>query len=105
MLTRISADRESKNRSFPGGGVHPPGGKDSTELLPLRNAPLPSECVIPMAQHMGKPALCTVEIGQMVREGMLIGKADGFFSANVHSPIPGKVTDIRHVFLTNGIKS
>ena len=33
--------------------------------------------------------------GEYVREGMVIGRADGALSANVHSSIPGVVRDIR----------
>ena len=91
--------------TFPVGGVHPHGFKEYTNALPLRNAPVPSECVIPMQQHMGKPAQCIVEAGDELREGMLVGKADGFFSSNVHCPVPGKVTEIRDIYLHNGIKS
>lgn len=90
--------------TFFGGGVHPHDSKYLTSHRAIRNAPIPSVCVIPMHQHMGKAAQCVVNVGDTVREGMLIGKANGFFSANVHCPIPGKVTDIREVFLTNGIK-
>jgi electron transport complex protein RnfC len=54
---------------------------------------------------MGKPAQCIVEAGDELKEGMLIGKADGFFSSNVHSPVPGKVTEITDIYLHNGIKT
>jgi electron transport complex protein RnfC len=54
---------------------------------------------------MGKPAQCVVNVDDELREGMLIGKADGFFSSNVHSPIPGKVADIVDLYLPNGVKS
>jgi electron transport complex protein RnfC len=54
---------------------------------------------------MGAPAECLVEAGQTVREGMLIGKAPGVFSANVHASIPGKVKEIREIYLANGMPS
>jgi electron transport complex protein RnfC len=54
---------------------------------------------------MGKPAECLVSVGDVIREEMLIGRADGVFSANVHSPVPGKVTDISEIYLANGVKS
>jgi electron transport complex protein RnfC len=92
-------------RSFPGGGVHPHEFKEYTSHLPIKNAPIPSVSIIPMHQHMGKPAQCTVEIGDELKEGMLIGKADGFFSSNVHSPVPGKVAEIIDIYLHNGVKS
>jgi electron transport complex protein RnfC len=54
---------------------------------------------------MGKAAQCIVKAGDTLREDMLIGKADGFFSSNVHSPVPGKIVEIRELYLPNGIKS
>ena len=88
-----------KTRSFPGGGVHPHDHKELTNGIPVRNAPIPSVSVIPMSQHMGKPAQCVVEVGDDLKEDMLIGKADGFFSANVHSSVPGKVSEIKDIYL------
>ena len=55
---------------------------------------LPSVSVIPLIQHSGLPAIPTVSAGDTVREGMLIGRAQGSFSANVHSTVPGKVVKI-----------
>jgi electron transport complex protein RnfC len=91
--------------TFPRGGVHPPGFKSLTDSVPLRNAPIPAVAVIPMHQHMGAPAECLVQPGEEVREGMLIGKATGAFSANVHCSIPGKVKEISELYLPNGIRS
>jgi electron transport complex protein RnfC len=36
---------------------------------------------------------------------MLLGKAQGVFSANVHASIPGKVKEIRDIYLATGIRS
>jgi electron transport complex protein RnfC len=96
---------KGRTSSFPAGGVHPHENKEYTSHVPIRNAPIPSRPVIPLHQHMGKPAQCIVNVGDELREGMLIGKADGFFSANVHSPVPGKVAEITDIYLPNGIKS
>ena len=62
---------------LPRGGVDPP-----TEILVPRgtviaNAVIPSRALIPLLQHSGKPAVCLVRPGDRVKEGMLIGKADG----------------------------
>lgn len=96
---------KGQTNTFPGGGVHPHEHKEYTSHLPIKNAPIPSRPIIPLHQHMGKPAQCVVNVDEELREGMLIGKADGFFSSNVHSPVPGKVTDIVDIYLPNGIKS
>jgi electron transport complex protein RnfC len=92
-------------RTFPRGGIHPPGSKDLTSASAVRNAPVPSVAVVAMSQHMGKPAECVVAVGDVVREEQLIGKAQGVFSANVHSPVPGKVTELRQVYLPNGVRT
>ncbi len=96
---------KGETNTFPVGGVHPNENKEYSSHLPIKNAPIPSRPIIPLHQHMGKPAQCVVSVDDELREGMLIGKADGFFSSNVHSPVPGKVADIVDVYLPNGIKS
>ena len=84
-------------------GIHPPGRK-VTAGKEIKNAMIPSTLVVPMQQHLGKAAECLVEPGDQVREGMLIGKADGFISANVHCPVPGVVKGIKEIFLPSGAK-
>ncbi|HNW27195.1 MAG TPA: electron transport complex subunit RsxC [Spirochaetota bacterium] len=80
-----------------GGGIHPPGHKSITEDLKFINLPIPHACYIPLQQHIGAPAKLAVAVGDIVSEGQLIGRADGFISANVHSSIPGRVADIAPV--------
>jgi electron transport complex protein RnfC len=92
-------------KTFPQGGIHPPDSKAYTKDIPIRNAHIPSVALIPMHQHMGKPAECVVQKGDSLREEMLIGRATGYFSANIHSPVPGTVTDITEMHLPTGIKS
>jgi electron transport complex protein RnfC len=92
-------------RRFPRGGVHPHDSKELTNGIPIRNAPVPPLAVIPMHQHMGAPAECLVQPEQTVGEGMLIGRATGPFSANVHSSIPGRVRELTEIYLPNGIRS
>ena len=92
-------------KTFPRGGVHPPDSKNRTREEAIRNAPIPAEAVIPLQQHMGLPAECLVQPGDEVQEGMLIGRAAGPFSAAVHSSVPGKVKEIKEIYLPNGIKS
>ncbi len=101
----MSAVIQGRPRTFPRGGVHPAGLKDLTSGSPARNALIPSVAVVAMSQHMGKPAECVVAVGDVVREEQLLGRAQGLFSANVHSPVPGKVTELRQVFLPNGVRT
>ena len=42
--------------------------------------------------------------GDTVREGMLIGRASGESSANVHAPIPGVVREIREITLSGAAR-
>lgn len=92
-------------KTFGGGGIHPTGYKHLTNTKPLKNAPIPSIAIIPLHQHMGSPAECVVNVGDTIKEGMLVGRATGFFSSNIHSSIPGKVTNIIDFHLPNGVKS
>jgi electron transport complex protein RnfC len=94
-----------KFKTFPRGGVHPADSKAATSALHIENASFPSLAIVPMLQHLGAPAECLVNPGDRVEEGQLIGKSTGFVSANVHSPIPGVVQEIKDVYLPSGIKS
>ncbi|RPJ07107.1 MAG: electron transport complex subunit RsxC [Spirochaetaceae bacterium] len=98
-------------KTFPKGGVHPHGNKKAissqkiSSSQPIKNAHVPSMAVIAMSQHIGKQAECTVAVGDEIKEGMLVGKASGFVSANIHSPIPGIVKSITEIYLPHGVKT
>lgn len=79
---------------FRKGGVHPRENKDFSNQAKIVNADLPKVVKIPLAQHLGAPAKCVVNPGDLVQEGDLIGEATGAFSANVHSSIKGTVKEI-----------
>ncbi|MDH2294058.1 electron transport complex subunit RsxC [Cobetia sp. 1AS1] len=76
------------------GGIHPPEHKALSNRAPLVAAPLPREVVLPLSQHIGAPAQPLVEIGQRVKTGELIARAQGMISAPVHASITGVVTAI-----------
>ncbi|NVN56435.1 electron transport complex subunit RsxC [bacterium Scap17] len=76
------------------GGIHPPEHKALSNRSPLVAAPLPREVVLPLSQHIGAPAQPLVEIGQRVKTGELIARAQGMISAPVHASITGVVTAI-----------
>ncbi|MGL4369287.1 MAG: RnfABCDGE type electron transport complex subunit C, partial [Spirochaetota bacterium] len=76
------------------GGVHLPSRRELTKDSPFLNIAVPYFCRFPMSQHMGKPAIPCVSIGDHVEEGQIIGTADGEDSAHIHTSIPGRVTDI-----------
>jgi electron transport complex protein RnfC len=92
-------------QGLPRGGVIPPDNDLVPRSAAIVNAAFPSVAVIPMLQHDGSPAHCLVKEGDLVREGMLIGKADGLRSANVHSSIPGRVIAVKPVDLPEGRSS
>ena len=74
-------------------GVHPEGNK-STAGTPIRRMPFAPRMTLPISQHIGKPAVPTVSVGQEVVRGQLIARADGFMSAPIHAPADGIVEAI-----------
>ncbi len=88
-------------RTFRIGGVHPPECK-LTAGKSIVDLPLPQQAVVLLGQHIGAPAQCLVEKGAMVKTGQLLAKAGGFVSANIHSPVTGKVAKIAEVTDASG---
>jgi Na+-translocating ferredoxin:NAD+ oxidoreductase subunit C len=88
-------------RGFRGGGVHPRDEK-VTALSPIRDAGVPPIVAIPLSMHVGKPAKPLVKAGDPVKTGQLIGAADGFISANVHSSVTGTVAKVEEILDVNG---
>jgi electron transport complex protein RnfC len=91
--------------TFDKGGITPRDRKEATHRLPIKNAHIPAVAVVPLVQHTGAPAQSIVNPGDEVKEGMLIARASGFVSANIHAPVPGRVIEIREIILPQGIKS
>jgi electron transport complex protein RnfC len=80
-------------KTFSMGGVHPNDNKISTNAA-IEEFPMPSKVVVMMNQHLGAPATPCVAKGDKVKVGQLIGKAEAFMCANVHSPVSGTVSKI-----------
>jgi len=76
------------------GGLHPPDNKHWTAHKPIEDCPLPEEFAVPLAQHIGAPAVLAVSVGQQVAKGDLLGTAKGFVSVPVHAPTSGEVVAI-----------
>ncbi|MDY4889282.1 MAG: electron transport complex subunit RsxC [Sphaerochaetaceae bacterium] len=89
--------------TFKKGGVHPDDMKALSKGSPIQRITMPKEIVISMSQHLGAPAACIKQKGDSVRKGELIGEASSFISANIHSPVSGKIVDIRKVTLANSV--
>ncbi len=80
-------------KGFKKGGVHPCDSKLSCGVA-VEVAPLPTIVSIPLAQHIGAPAVAVVKKGDEVLTGQIVAQAAGFVSANIHSPITGSVTAV-----------
>lgn len=83
-------------KTFAMGGVHPEENKISTQAV-IEQMPLPKQVSVLMNQHLGAPATPIVQKGDKVKVGQLIGEAQAFMCANVHSPVSGTVKDITAV--------
>lgn len=90
-------------QTFKLGGVHPPENKFSTEAV-IEALALPKQAIIPVGQHLGAPAIPIVQRGDEVKVGQLIAKSSGFISANIHSPVSGKVFKIDDVYDASGFR-
>lgn len=90
-------------RTFRKGGIHPPDNKLSAERR-IEQIDIPKQVTIPLSQHIGKPASLVVSKGDEVKVGTLLGKADGFISANIHSPVSGKIVKIDDILDSSGYK-
>ena len=90
-------------KTFPIGGVHPSENKLSG-AKPIEVLPLPDVVTIPLAQHIGAPAVAKVAKGDRVLTGQLIAEAGSFMSANIHSPISGMVTAVDMVVNGQGLR-
>ena len=90
-------------KTFPIGGVHPSENKLSC-AKPIEVLPLPEVVNIPLAQHIGAPAVAKVAKGDKVVTGQLIAEAGSVMSANIHSPISGTVTAVDLVANGQGLR-
>ena len=78
------------------GGIHPPENKLQSLQVPIRQAEIPPELIIPLSQHLGAPAEPIVTVGQRVLKGEKIANANGFISVPKHAPTSATVTAIEN---------
>lgn len=90
-------------KTFALGGVHPPENKLSSKSA-ISDLPVPKSVVIPLGQHLGVPAKPVVAKGDEVKVGQLLAESNGFVSANIHSPVSGKVLKIDKALDSSGYK-
>jgi electron transport complex protein RnfC len=75
-------------------GIHPPEMKDETSHLAIRRFPFAPMLIVPLSQHLGKPAVPVVRVGQEIARGQTIAEPDGFMSVAMHAPASGVVKKI-----------
>ncbi len=90
-------------KTFAKGGIHPPENKFSADKK-VERLPIPKKVSVPVSQHIGAPSKVIVKKGDIVKTGQLIAEQSGFVSANIHSPVSGKVLKIDLVTDTSGYR-
>lgn len=82
-------------------GIHTPHRK-SSKNSPVIRMDIPKTVTIPMSMHIGKPAIPTVKVGDLVKVGTKIGNSDGYISSDVYSSVSGKVIKLTDYLMYNG---
>jgi electron transport complex protein RnfC len=90
-------------KTFKSGGIHPKAEK-LTAGMAIQELALPSKVILPVIQHIGKPAVLAVRKGDSVKTGTIIARSDGFVSSNIHATVSGKVTKIEESIDASGYK-
>ncbi|MEN8204465.1 MAG: electron transport complex subunit RsxC [Pseudomonadota bacterium] len=76
------------------GGLKLPGHREVSAARPILSAGVPAVLVLPLQQHIGEPAECLVQPGDIVYKGQLIAQQVGVVSAAVHASSSGTVTAV-----------
>ncbi|MBQ6411058.1 MAG: electron transport complex subunit RsxC [Atopobiaceae bacterium] len=82
-------------------GVSIPHNKATAELE-TEFMPLPSQVIMPMSQHVGTPCKPLVKRNDEVLVGQCIGHVDARMTADIFSPVSGKVKEIRSMHYSDG---
>lgn len=82
-------------------GIRPVYHKE-TGHLPIRRFPFAPKLYVSLEQHIGKPAIAIVRVGQEVLRGEIIAKPDGLFSLPIHAPATGIVEALEPMPSDNG---
>ncbi len=80
----------------PFGGLHLDPHKTDSLHRPLNPIAIPKQLVVPLQQHIGQPAKPIVTVGERVKTGQVIARAEGYISAPIHAPSSGVVSAIDH---------
>ncbi len=76
------------------GGVHPQENKRFAEERPIETFAAGKQVAVLLGQHIGAICKPTVAKRDKVTSGQVVGRAEAFVSAPVHSPVDGVVKDI-----------
>lgn len=76
--------------------------RKKTAKMPAVRISAPDVVKIPMAQHIGAPARPVVQAGDKVYVGTLIGAAEAYVCAPVHSTVSGTVKKIENYLISSG---
>lgn len=76
------------------GGLKLAGHKSLSNALPIAQAPIPPQLVLPLSQHAGAAANPVVRVGDRVLRGQTIAQGEGYVSLPVHASSSGTVTAI-----------
>ena len=82
-------------------GIHTPHRKNTLKKPTVRME-TPKTVSIPMSMHIGRPAVPTVKVGDLVKVGTKIGEANGPISAHVFASVSGKVVKIADNLQSDG---
>ncbi|MEL7291964.1 MAG: electron transport complex subunit RsxC [Pseudomonadota bacterium] len=93
MLSLIEQIQSGALWDFPG-GIHPTENKTQSLKTPISQASISDELVLPIKQHIGKPGMLTVNVGQHVLKGQALTKYDTSFMLPVHAPTSGTIVAI-----------
>lgn len=85
------------------GNTRVPHRKNTAAMTGVR-MPSPAEVLLPMAQHIGAPALPIVKVGDEVRVGQKVAEADGKLSSPIYASVSGKVTKLEEYLTPQGRK-
>lgn len=85
---------------FPG-GVHPRGNKN-THFYPTVRLDKFKTIRIPMSMHIGPPCTCVVKVGDLVKVGQVIGKAEAPLAVPIHSSVSGIVKSVHKEVASSG---
>ncbi len=76
------------------GGIHPPENKHQSSLIPVVDAGLPPQLIIPVRQHAGPAGELLVRVGDRVKKGQPLTRHDKGRIVPVHASTSGTVTAI-----------